>query len=157
MPLTARPGLQAADDLGGGASRCVERLEVDLDAAGVQRGVGAVDADEGGEAFNGRVLQDDVDQLLLALGHGGEADGLWRFGDAEDDAGVLHGEEALGHDDEEQHGDDDRADGDQSVRIGGAARPAQRFAVPGDDELEDVFGRAVEAALLGLGLVVEEA
>ena len=45
----------------------VERLEVDLDAAGVERGVGAVDADEGGDVVDGRILQHDVDELLLAL------------------------------------------------------------------------------------------
>ena len=40
--------------------RCVvallERLEVDLDAPAVQRGVGAVDADEGGEALDRGIL-----------------------------------------------------------------------------------------------------
>ena len=97
-------GLQAADDLGGGDLALVERLEGDLDAAGVERGVGAVDADEGGDVVDSGILQNDVDEPLLPLGHIGEADGLRRFADAEDHAGVLHREEALGHDDEEQDG-----------------------------------------------------
>ena len=45
----------------------VERLQVDLDAAAVQRGVGAVDADEGGEAFDRGILQDDLGECLLPL------------------------------------------------------------------------------------------
>ena len=48
----------------------------------LMRGVGAVDADERGQARDVRVLQNDLGQLLLALGHGGEGDGLRRLGDA---------------------------------------------------------------------------
>ncbi len=67
-------GLQALNDFGCGDFAHIERLEGDLDAAGVERGVGAVDADEGGDVVDRRVLQDDVDELLLAQGHVGEAD-----------------------------------------------------------------------------------
>ena len=77
--------------------RSVERLEVDGDAAAVERGVDAIGADERGEAFDGRVLKDDLGQCLLALGHVGERDGLVGLADALDDAGVLHREEALGN------------------------------------------------------------
>ena len=44
-----------------------ERLERDLNAAGVERGVDVVDADEGGDIVDGGVLKDDVDEPLLAL------------------------------------------------------------------------------------------
>ena len=38
----------------------LERLQVDLNAPAVQRGVGAVDADERGQALHGRILQDHL-------------------------------------------------------------------------------------------------
>ena len=41
-----------------------------------------------------------------------ERHGLRRLGDAEDHAGVLHGEEALGHDDVERDRQDQRRDRD---------------------------------------------
>ena len=59
--------LQAADDLAGAGIALFERLQIDLDAAAVQRGVGAVHADERGQAFHRRIFQDDVCQRLLAL------------------------------------------------------------------------------------------
>ena len=51
-----RPGLalQAADDLARGRAALVARLEVDQHAAGVERRVGAVDADERGQALDRR-------------------------------------------------------------------------------------------------------
>ena len=64
--------LQALDDLLRGVLAVVAALEVDLDAAGVERGVGVVDADVAGERDDVRVLEDGVRDLLLAVGHGGE-------------------------------------------------------------------------------------
>ena len=95
-------GLQAANHLGGGDLAHIERLQVDLDAARVQRGVGSVHADERRDVIDGRILQQNVHELLLALGHRGEADRLRRFADAQDHARILHREEALGNHDEEQ-------------------------------------------------------
>src|SRR5690242_21186256 len=46
-----------------------------------------------------RILEDDAHEGPLPLGHGREGHRFGRLGDAEDDAGVLHGEEALGHHD----------------------------------------------------------
>ena len=63
-----------------------------------------------------RVLQDARRERLLALGHRRERDRLRRLGDALDDAGVLHREEALGHHDVEQHGQHQRADRDEQRR-----------------------------------------
>ena len=71
-------GLQAADNVGGGDFALVERLEIDLDAPAVEGGVGAIDADERGEALDRRILQDDLGQLLLHRGHGREGNGLRR-------------------------------------------------------------------------------
>ena len=54
-------------------SRLVLGLEIDQEAAAVEGVVGAVHADEGGQAGDVRILQDLGGQLLLALGHGVEA------------------------------------------------------------------------------------
>src|SRR5256885_9680094 len=54
-------------------------------------GVDPVDADERGEALDGRVAEDHGCQRLLAIRHRGEGDRRWRLGDAEDHARVLHG------------------------------------------------------------------
>ena len=105
-------GLQAANHLRGGDFALIERLQVDLDAARVQRGVGSVHADERGDVIHGGVLQQQLHELLLALGHGGEADRLRRLADAQNHARILHREEALGNHNVEQQGSHQRADGD---------------------------------------------
>ena len=45
----------------------VDRLQVDGDAAAVQRGVDAVGADERRQALDRRILEDDLRQFLLLL------------------------------------------------------------------------------------------
>ena len=55
------------------------------------------------------ILQQDIDQRLLALGHRRERDILCGLGDADDLAGVLLREEALGNDDVEVAGQRNRA------------------------------------------------
>ena len=49
---------------------------------------------------------------LLTLRHGGEGDSLWRFGDAEYHAGVLHREKTLRDVNVQQHGAHQRRGGD---------------------------------------------
>ena len=82
-------------------------------------GVGAVRADERGQALDRRIGQDDLGQLLLSLGHGLEADGRRRLRDALDDAGVLHREEALGDHDVEEHRQHQRRHGHQQRHASG--------------------------------------
>jgi hypothetical protein len=48
-------GIEAPDHVGGRDAALGERLEVDLDAAAVERGVGAVGADERGNALDRRI------------------------------------------------------------------------------------------------------
>ncbi len=50
-------------------SRAAIVYQVDLNAAAIERHVGAVNSDERGKAFNCRILQDNVVQLLLPLRH----------------------------------------------------------------------------------------
>ena len=59
--------------------RCVVRLQVDQHAAAVERGVGAVDADERRQAVDVGILQDRARQRLLPLGHRGVGHRLRRF------------------------------------------------------------------------------
>ena len=74
----------------------VERLQIDLDPAAVERRVGAVDADERRQALDGRILENHVRASACCRSAiaANETD-LRRFGDAENHARVLHREEAL--------------------------------------------------------------
>ena len=141
-------GLQAADHVAGADPALGQRLQVDLDAAAVGGGVDPVDADERGEALDGRVAEDHGRQRLLAIRHRGEGDRRWRLGDAEDDARVLHGEEALRHDHVEENGGDQCPHRDHERRGLALQHPAQRRAVAVDERFEEPFRGAVEAALL---------
>ena len=62
--------LQPADDLAGGKIALVMRLERDQEAAGIERLIGAVDADERAEADDVRIFEDRVGKLALQVGHG---------------------------------------------------------------------------------------
>src|SRR5205085_8274264 len=63
--------LQSADDVAGGELARVVRLQVDQEPAAVERRVRAVDADEGREAVDVRVLQNGGSERLLTLRHRG--------------------------------------------------------------------------------------
>ncbi len=64
MPeIFAELRLQAADHVAGVDLALRQRLQIDLNAAAVQRGVGAVDADERRQALDRRVLQDHLATL----------------------------------------------------------------------------------------------
>ena len=145
--------LQAADDIAGTDMPLVERLQVDLDAPAVDRRIGPVDADEGRQTLHRRVLQDRPGEGLLAFSHGGEGHRLRRLGNAQDDAGILHREEALGHDDIEPDRGHQRGHGDHERGDPVAQHPAQRHAVERDDAVEGMLRSAIEPALLRLRLV----
>ena len=149
-------GLQAADHFRCAGAALLERLEVDQDAPAVERRVGAVDPDEGGQALYRRVLQDGQRQVLLTLRHGGEGDRLRGFGDAEDHAGVLDREEALGDEDVQQHGHDQCSDRHQQRGRLTRQHPAQGAAIALDQPVDGTAGDAVETALLGLGPALEQ-
>ena len=140
-------GLEPVDDFAGAEAAILQGLEVDLDAAAVEGGVGAVDADEGGQAFHGGILQDLSGQRLLPLGHGGEGNRLRGLGDAQKHARVLDREEALGDGEVEQHRGSEGGHGhDQGAGLV-LEHPGERPAVEGDDPLEDPLGGLVKAAL----------
>ena len=58
---------QPVDHLRGGNLALVERLQIDLDAAAVQRGVRPIRADERRNAVHRRIGQQHLRQLLLLL------------------------------------------------------------------------------------------
>src|SRR5262249_812178 len=88
-------GLKAPDDIAGTDVSLVERLEINLNAAAVRCGVGAIDADERRKALDGRVVEDDLGQRLLPLGHRSERNRLARFRNPGNDGGGVDGEETL--------------------------------------------------------------
>jgi len=76
--------------------RCASGFQIHLNAASVERRVRPVNADEGRETIHSRILEDDVRKRLLVRGHRAKRNGLRRFRDAENDAGVLNGEKSFG-------------------------------------------------------------
>ncbi len=158
MPETlARFRLQAANHIAGADQAVFERLQVDLNAAAVERRVGAVDADEARKALHRRVLQNHLGEILLAQGHGRERDGLRSFGDSQDHAGILHREEAFGDDPEEINGRGQSSRRDQQGHRLMAENHGQRLAVKADNALENALREAIDSALLVVRLVMQKA
>jgi hypothetical protein len=149
-------GAEAADHLAGAGVALGQRLEADQHAPAVERGVAAIHADEGRQAGHRRVLQHHVGHRLLALGHRGERDRLPGLGDALDRPGVLHREEALGHQHIQQHRERQRAGGHQREPLA-RQHPFEHHPVAGDHPVEEGAAGLVEAALLGLGHVAQQA
>ena len=104
------------------------------------------------ERLHRRVLQDHPGQGLLALRHGGKGDRLRGLGDAQDDAGVLHRKKAFGHDDIQDHRQDQGGDRHQQRSRLVLQHPAQGRAVEFDDPVVDPLGGAKEPPLLLLGM-----
>ncbi len=93
--------LQSPDHVAGADLPLLERLQVDLNASRVQRGVGSIDADERRQALDRRILQNHFIQRLLPLRHGPERDGLLGFGNALNHARILNREESFRNLDEQ--------------------------------------------------------
>ncbi|CUI60289.1 Uncharacterised protein [Achromobacter xylosoxidans] len=106
-PHLAGAGIEPRHDVGQRRAAFAPGLEVDQQAAGIQRGVHAVDADEGRQAGDVGILQQALRQRLLALRHGLERGALRRLGHALQHAAVLRREEALGHRQVQQRGQRD--------------------------------------------------
>src|SRR6185437_16505797 len=86
------------DDLGGALRALVARLQIDEDAALVERRAEAGGADGRIDDVDIGVLLDDRGDRLLPFRDGGEGGVLRRLGDGEDEAGILDREESLRHD-----------------------------------------------------------
>eukprot|EP01022_Parablepharisma_sp_SALTPOND_P004192 TRINITY_DN118_c0_g1_i1.p1 TRINITY_DN118_c0_g1~~TRINITY_DN118_c0_g1_i1.p1 ORF type:complete len:1977 (+),score=693.89 TRINITY_DN118_c0_g1_i1:34526-40456(+) len=155
--LLRQRGLQAADDIGGRDVALLVRLQVDEHAAAVEGGIGAIHADEGRQALDGRIGQHHLGQLLLLLAHGAEGDRLRGFRDALDHAGILQREEALGYEHIQQHRQAQRGHGHQQGRLLVFQHPLQHAAIAGDDVVEEHLALVIEPALLFFGLVAQQA
>src|SRR5262245_47354576 len=149
--------LQAADDVAGTDMPLLERLQVNLDTPAVEGRIGAIDTDEGRQTLDCRVLQNHPGEGLLALSYGLERYRLRRLGNAQDNTGILHGKEALGHDDVQPYRGHERSNGDHERRDPVAQYPAQRQAIEGDDAVEDTLRGTIKPALLRLRLVAQHA
>ena len=101
--------LEPADHVGRADLALVERLQIDRHSAAVRRCIRSVRADERREAFDRRVFQNHLCELLLLLRHGLRANRLRRLRDALDDARVLHREKSLGDDDVKENREQQRA------------------------------------------------
>src|SRR5713226_5820273 len=149
-------GLKTADDIRGVDFALRERLEIDLDAAAVQRGVCAVDADERGKAFDRGILENDIGKILLAAGHGREGNVLHALRDAKNHAGILNGEKSFGNVDVEKNCAHESGDGNNESGCAVAKHELQRPAIEGADGIKGYFGLAVEPPLLFFFLMAEE-
>src|SRR5713226_3447736 len=148
--------LQPANHVRSGNLALLQRLKINLDAAAVERRVRAIDPDEGRQALDRRVFQDDIGQRALSLGHRLERNVLRSFGYAQDRAGVLHRKETLGHIDVQKDRADQRRRGDQ--QRGGAVtqHKFQRPAVKRDDGIKGVLRVAVKPTLFFFLLVAQQ-
>ena len=126
----------------------IQRLEVDLQAGAVQRRVGAVDADERGQALHRRILENNVGNLLLALGHTGEGDRLRRLEGALDNAVILDREKAFRDKDPQDNRQRQGAQGDAERQPRMVQHPAQPAAIDGDHPFEETLAGPRESVLL---------
>ena len=144
-----------ADDLGGFFAKPVDHLlgadgalafgfERDEHAAVVHGGVSGCRADEGAEAFHGRVGQHDGGDFLLQPGHGLKRNILRRFGGAHQTASILLREESLGHDGVEPDGGHHGEDGDAENEIMMLQHPLQAGLIMAEQPLVAAFAGAVE-------------
>src|SRR6266436_2832358 len=149
-------GLQAADDIGSVDVAPGQRFEIDLDAAAVQRGVRAVDADKRGKAFHGLVFENHVGESLLAAGHGRERNVLRAFRDTQDHSGILNGKKSFWNVNVKKNCADQSGNRDQESSSAKPEHELQRATVECNDGIKSVFGFAVEPALVFFFLMPEK-
>ncbi len=153
----ARRLLQALNDGLDAVVALIQRLKVDLQTRAVERRVGAVDADEGGQALDRRILQDNLGNLPLALRHAGEGDRLRRLERALNNAVVLDREEAFRDENPQHHGQRQRAERHAERQPRVVEHFRQQAAVAGNHALEQALRGAGEAVLLAQGLGAQHA
>ena len=142
--------LQSLHDGGDVIVALIARPEIDLQAAAVGRGVGAVHSDKRGEAFDVLVLQDRRRQFALPFRHCGKGNTLRRVGNAHDHTRVLHREKALGHHDVHPDGRDQSANGDQQSYGLMLQDELYGAAIERDGVVEGTLRPLVHAPVLGL-------
>src|SRR6267154_819435 len=149
-------GLKAPDNVGGGNLALLERLEINLDPAAVQRGIDAVNPDEGGKAGDRGIFQNNVGQCALTFGHGRERHILRTFGDTEDYAGILYREKPFRYIDVQKNRAYEGGGGHEQGSRAEAQHKSQRTTVKGDDGIKSVFGFPIEPTLVLFPLMAQQ-
>ena len=137
--------LDAANDLACRQLALGKRLQIDEETTGIRRLVGAVDADEGAQAFDVGIPEDCLGKLVLQFGHRLVGDALRGFGNSLDHPGILHREEALRDQDVQADRDRERQHSNCQRQRLPVQHPTQRPAVELDDGVEGALGMKVEA------------
>src|SRR5580693_9119440 len=120
------------------------RLEVDQKPAAVERRIGTIHADEGRQAVDVGILQNNLGERPLAIGHATERDRLPGFADTLDQAGVLYREKSLWDGDVESGRNRQGNDGDgQRYRLM-VENEAQSRTVMLNDGVEPLLVLALE-------------
>src|SRR5262249_43933797 len=132
-------GLQTPNHLGSVDAALGQWLEIDLDAATVQRGICSIDADEGGKAFDCGIFQNDVGESPLTEGHRRKGDILGALGNPQNDASVLNRKKVLRNVNIQKNRANQSCDRDKKRGRAIAQHELQRPAVKSDDGIKDIF------------------
>src|SRR6266849_689605 len=148
--------LQPADHVGGTDLALRQRLQVNLNSSAVYCRVGSINPDERGKRFDRGISQNRFRKKLLPLGHCQERDVLWRLGNSQNYARILHREKSFGHVNVEKNRTDQRGRGDQQRNLAVLQHELQRAPVKRDHSLEYFFRFAVEPGLFFFRLVAQQ-
>ena len=132
-------------------------LEDDEDAPLIERCRRAARADIAGHRCDRGILEQDVDQRLLALGHRGEGDILRGLGDADDLSGILLREESLRNDHIEIAGQRDGGEHHHQRCEAVTQHDAQAARVQREQAIETPLEQQIELVMLLARLVLQQA
>ena len=157
MPLIpATSVLQAPDDVRRCAAAFVARLEVDEEAACIQRSVAAVHTDERRKAVHVCILQHRVGELLLQLRHRAVGGGRRGIRNPLDQPGVLNRKKAFRDHDVEERGEDDGDGRDQQRQDLAVEHIIEPAPVALHDAVREARGRPCEAPFFALRLMMQQ-
>ena len=128
---------QALNDLERGIGTLGMRLEIDEHPTAVERGVGAVDANERREARYRRILENFGRERLLALSHRGKRDRLRGLRNGLNRGIILHREKSFGHDQIEHHRECECADRHEQGRALPQQHPVEPNRVARNHPIEE--------------------
>src|SRR5207302_1245439 len=124
--------LKPPNDIGGANLANGKRLEIDLDPAAIESGIGAVNSNKRGKTVDSGIFENGVCESLLPFAHRAEGNALWSFRDAENYARVLNREKTFGYVHVEKNGADQRRKRNNERNGAKAEHESQRTSVKGD-------------------------